>query len=132
MPVLQDRDDLLKVLLNDNPSRSVIKGSEVTAVFSTDDYTLGSPVDPIESTTDTRTVVIAKPSQCQLDSLDFNYKNFFDCLKTKHLGRCMLLGAVVTSTQTFFTGNVPLCLRLSSDSGLIFVAGQQTRGRGSS
>ena len=107
-----------------------MKGKEVSAVMIMDDYTLGTPVDPPEDTTETRSVIVARPRQEQIDSLGFCTQKFFNYLKTKCLGRCLLVGPVVTSTQTFFTGNFPLTSKIPQDSGLLFVAGQQTKGRG--
>ena len=127
---MQNREKLVEALLSGLPT-SVIKGSEVSTVVHTDDYSLGTPVDPPEESSETRSVVIARPSEEQLDSLEFNHKMFFSCLKTRNIGWSLLIGPVVTSTQTFFTGNIPLSTRLPSDSGIIFVAGQQTKGRGS-
>lgn len=46
-------EDLISLLQSDNKSSSiVINGEESSAVFITDDFNLGTPVDPLPPTND--------------------------------------------------------------------------------
>ena len=73
---------------------------------------------------------MAKPSQQQLSSLDFDCELFFSHLTTKYLGRSLLIGPVMTSSQTLFTGNINLTECISNELGVVCTPGQQTKGKG--
>ena len=74
--------------------------------------------------------IVTNPAEWQVGSLSFNFLEYFELLKTQILGRSVLYTPVISSTQTLFTGNVPFCSALTSDMGVISVAGQQTKGKG--
>lgn len=95
------------------------------------DYDRGSPVDPPPPPTPRTFSIIAKPSSQQVSSQEFDCIKFFECLKTSSLGHTLLYTPVVTSTQTLFSGNVTLTGLLDHRRhGVVFVAGQQTMGKG--
>ena len=111
-------------------THTCIKGSDSSSLNVYDDYSLGTPVDPPEESTETLVTILTKPSDRQINALDFNSKSFFSHLKTRNLGRSLLIGPVVTSTQSIFTGNVPFTTCFTQENGLVCIAGQQTKGRG--
>lgn len=90
----------------------------------------GTPVDPFPPPTPTSISVFMKPAKWQLKRLGFDFGSYYSHLKTAYLGRMVLYTPVVASTQTVFTGNVPLCNVITSEHGVICVAGQQTQGKG--
>ena len=74
--------------------------------------------------------ILARPSQRQLNSLEFDCELFFSYLTTKYLGRSLLVGPVMTSSQTLFTGNFDLTECISNELGVVCTPGQQTKGKG--
>ena len=99
-------------------------------LINTDLSSEGTPVDPFPPPSGSSLSVFTRPAKWQLNRLPFDFDSYFNHLKTAHLGRSLLYTPVITSTQTVFAGNVPLCTALTPDLGVICVAAQQTQGRG--
>ena len=109
----------------------VIKGSEVDIeLVRTDEDSEGSSVDPPPSPAVDKVVLLTRPSERQLRSLEFDTSQYMKYLRTGHMGRTLLYTPVIGSTQTMLTGNMPFSLALKTDMGVVCAAGQQTRGRG--
>jgi biotin--protein ligase len=109
----------------------VIKGSEVDIeLVRTDEDSEGSSVDPPPSPAVDKVVLLTRPSERQLKSLEFDTSQYMKYLRTGHMGRTLLYTPVIGSTQTMLTGNMPFSLALKTDMGVVCAAGQQTRGRG--
>ena len=95
-------------------------------------YQSGTPVDSAPFPTHSEMALITLPARWQLEAQPFNFSEYFDRLHTTSLGRTVLYTAVIPSTQTLFTGNIEFCNALTTDMGVVSVAGQQTRGKGGS
>ncbi len=112
-------------------NNDVIKGRETRVqLINANMSSEGTPVDPFPSPSPSSISVFTRPAQWQLGGLAFDFDSYFSHLKTAHLGRTVFYTPVIASTQTVFTGNVPFCNALTSDYGLVCVAGQQTQGKG--
>ena len=128
---LQNRTQFLSAMSTLKQSDHTIKGSEMDIhLIQTDIATEGTPVDPLPEPTRSCLSVLTRPAKWQLDRVQFCFKEYFDHLRTAYLGRTVLCTPVVSSTQTFFTGNMPFCTALKSELGVVCVAGQQTQGKG--
>lgn len=108
----------------------MINGTESSCLFVTDDYSIGTPVDPLPPTNEKQVTVLLSPSKQQVESLEFDSSLYFKSLKTDCMGQSLLLGPVMTSSQTLFTGNSPLTKLLTNELGVVCSPGQQTRGKG--
>ena len=110
-------------------SGSVIPGKDSSLHFISTDNSQGSPVDlPKPMTSDF--TVITQPDPMQVKNLPFSSEEYFQELKTRELGRTLLYTPVITSTQLPFTGNMSFCHALQSEMGVVWVARQQTKGKG--
>jgi biotin--protein ligase len=126
-------DELISSLHSYNgghESSILVVGEMSSSLFILDDFNIGTPVDPIPPTTDAQVTILVKPSLCDVTSLDFNGECYFSSLTSVKLGRLLLVGPVMTSSQTMFSGNIPLNDILSNDMGLVCTPGQQTKGKG--
>lgn len=74
--------------------------------------------------------MITSPAQWQLQGLPFSREEYFSRLETRELGRTVLYTPVITSTQLPFTGNLTFCQALTQEMGVVWVAAQQTQGKG--
>lgn len=109
----------------------VIRGSEVDIeIVDTDEMSEGSSVDPLPCPAANKIVLLTRPSEAQLNNLEFDVAQYMRCLRTGHLGRTLLYTAVIGSTQTMLTGNLPFSMALKTGMGVVCVARQQTQGRG--
>ena len=132
----QNSDEFLKCIkLNsieaDNDSTSVlIKGSDVDILFCQADYSQGSPVDPPRKPTELLLTVITSPASWQVEQLSFDVGAYFSALTTNNMGRSLVYTPVITSTQEVLCGNLPFTLSLTAKAGVVCVAGQQTKGKG--
>ena len=109
----------------------IIQGSETDIeLVCTNMTTEGTPVDPLPSPAVNKIVLLTRPSAAQLQDVKFDTAQYMRCLRTGLLGRTLLYTPVIGSTQTMLTGNVPFCLALQTDMGVVCAAGQQTRGKG--
>lgn len=99
-------------------------------IVNTDEMREGSSVDPLPCPTTNKIVLLTRPSEAQLNSLEFDVAQYVRCLRTGHLGRTLLYTPVIGSTQTMLTGNLPFSMALKTVMGVVCVAGQQTQGRG--
>lgn len=112
-------------------SGGVIEGSEVNIELITSDPVIsGSSVDPPSTPTANRIVLLTNPLQTEVQDLEFDFNQYTRLLTTGHVGRTLLYTPVIGSTQTMLTGNLKFARSLSSELGVVCVAGQQTRGRG--
>lgn len=112
-------------------STSSISGSEMSARLITTNFEDGSSVDGFPSPPQpSELAILTNPAKWQIRSLSFDFLEYFKLLKTQNLGRSVLYTPVITSTQTLFTGNVPFCSALTPDMGVVSVAAQQTKGKG--
>ena len=126
---LQNRSQFCSVV--DKLQRnSCIKGSDMDIQLIETDFSRGTPVDPLPQPAPNQLCVVVRPAQWQLQSVSFEFEEYFRHLRTAHLGRTVLHTPVISSTQTVFSGNVPFCSSLTSELGVVCVAGQQTRGKG--
>ena len=109
----------------------VIEGSEVdiTLVGAGSDEE-GSSVDPPPTPTASEIVLLTRPSEEQLQGMEFDVTQYTRWLRTGHLGRTLVYTPVIGSTQTVFTGNLPFTMALKPDMGVVCAAGQQTQGKG--
>ena len=114
----------------DSSTSVLIKGNDVDILFCQDDYSQGSPVDPPPHSTESLLSTITRPASWQVKQLSFDADVYFAFLKTTNMGRCVLYAPVMTSTHALLCGNLPFSLSLSSKAGVICVAGQQTKGKG--
>lgn len=74
--------------------------------------------------------MILNPSKQQLDNIEFDSSLYFESLKSTSMGQSLLLGPIMTSSQTLFTGNTPLTGLLTNELGVVCSPGQQTKGKG--
>ena len=99
-------------------------------IFCLDDYSQGSPVDPPPKPTESLLTIITNPAFWQVQQLAFDSHAYFTTLKTTNMGRSVVYTPVITSTQEVLCGNLPFSLSLTSKAGVVCVAGQQTKGKG--
>lgn len=109
---------------------TVLYGREMSLQLIQHNYQSSSSVDPAPSSTHSKMALIAFPADWQLDSQPFDFKEYFYHLHTAQLGRTLLYTSVISSTQSLFTGNIDFCNALTTDMGIVSVAGQQTSGKG--
>lgn len=74
--------------------------------------------------------VVTTPAPWQLSDLPFSCSEYFQVLQTRELGRTLLHTPVITSTQLPFVGNMTFCQALRPEMGVVWVAAQQTKGKG--
>ncbi len=108
----------------------IIEGRETSLHLVYHDYQSGTPVDPSPCPNHSQMVLLTSPADWQLERQPFNFNEYFRHLQTKKLGRTLLYTAVIPSTQTLFTGNIAFCNTLTTEMGVVNVAGQQTKGKG--
>ncbi len=127
----QDRSLFLSAMEPHLLDSSSLPGNEVSLEFLTTDYTLGTPVDHAPSPSPSKLTVVARPAPWQLQQLPFHPEEYFGRLETRELGRTVLYTPVITSTQLPFTGNLTFAQSLERERGVVWVATQQTKGKGS-
>lgn len=116
---------------SDNGSMTLlIKGSKVDLLFCQDNYSQGSSVDPLPNSTESLLTVVTNPASWQIKQLNFDGHTYFAALTTINMGRSLVYAPVMTSTQEVLSGNLPFSLGLTTQAGVVCVAGQQTKGRG--
>ena len=108
----------------------MVPGREMSLRLIEHDYQTDTPVDSAPCPTPCEMTLITLPAHWQLGSQPFNFNEYFANLQTAHLGRTLLYTAVITSTQSLFTGNIDFCNALTLEMGVVSVAGQQTKGKG--
>jgi len=108
----------------------VIKDGEMSLRLIEHDFRSGTSVDPPPKPHPSSQTLITNPGKWQLDSLPFNTDSYFDHLRSNHLGRTLLYTEVITTTQSLFTSNMAFSEALTQDMGVVNVAGQQTKGKG--
>ena len=126
----QNRHHFLSTIKPHLLDDSSIPGKDMSLRFITHDYTLGTPVDMPPSPSASELTVVTSPAPWQVKQLPFSSQVYFRQLQTRELGRVLLHTPVITSTQLPFTGNLSFCQALGADLGLVWVAAQQTRGKG--
>ena len=103
----------------------------MSAHLITTDFEDGTPVDGFPPPPGPKELaVLTNPATWQVNSLSFDFLEYFKLLKTKDMGRSVLYTPVIGSTQTLFTGNFPVCSALTQEMGVVSVAAQQTKGKG--
>ncbi len=125
----QDRDVFMSTcssLARDN----IVQGRETSLRLIDHNYQSGTPVDPPPSPAHAELALITHPADWQLETQPFNFSEYFACLRTEKLGRTLLYTAVIPTTQSLFTGNIAFCNALTTEMGVVSVAGQQTKGKG--
>jgi hypothetical protein len=110
---------------------SAIAGKDISLRFLTTDYNLGTPVDDVVQPSTCELTVITNPAPWQLNSLSFSSNEYFRELRTREMGQSLLHTPVITSTQLPFMGNLRFCQALRPEMGVVWVAAQQTKGKGS-
>ncbi len=111
-------------------SDPVIPGKDISIRIISIDYAMGTPVDQPPRPSTSEQTIVTQPAQWQLDSLPFSSQEYFRKLETRELGRTVLHTPVITSTQLPFTGNMAFCHALQPEMGVVWVATQQTQGKG--
>ena len=91
---------------------------------------MGTPVDDLSQTSNSDLSIITRPAPWQLDEVPFSQSMYFSELQTRDIGRTVLHTPVITSTQLPFTGNRMFCHAFSAEMGVVWVAAQQTQGKG--
>lgn len=109
---------------------STLPGRDLSLVFISTDYSIGTPVDDPQRPSTSELTVITNPAPWQLKSLPFSPAEYFQRLETSELGRTLLHTPVITSTQLPFMGNDTFCQMLTQQMGVVWVAAQQTQGKG--
>lgn len=109
---------------------SAIPGKDTSLRFITTDYNLGTPVDDVAQPSLSELTVITRPAPWQLNGLPFSHEMYFQGLRTREMGRTLLHTPVITSTQLPFMGNLTFCQALRPEAGVVWVAAQQTKGKG--
>lgn len=109
---------------------SCLPGNELSLEFLTTDYTQGTPVDHTPSPSPSQMTIITRPAHWQLQHAPFSQEEYFEALETRELGRTVLYTPVITSTQLPFTGNMGFAQCLQREMGVVWVASQQTKGKG--
>lgn len=125
----QSRSHFLSAL-KPHLSDCVIPGKDLSLRFLSHDYNLGTPVDETPPSSTSELIVVTKPAPWQLQSLPFSSLEYFQRLETRELGRTLLHTPVITSTQLPFTGNLTFCQMVEPKMGVVWVAAQQTKGKG--
>lgn len=109
---------------------TTIPGKDLSLRFLTADYNLGTPVDETAQPSTSELTVVTTPAPWQLSNLPFSCAEYFQRLQTRELGRTLLHTPVITSTQLPFMGNMTFCQALRPEMGVVWVAAQQTKGKG--
>lgn len=109
---------------------STLPGKDLSLRFLSHDFTLGTPVDSTPPSSPSELTVVTRPAPWQVNSLPFSSKDYFRQLETRELGRTILHTPVITSTQLPFSGNLCFCQLSQLAVGVVWVAAQQTKGKG--
>ena len=87
-------------------------------------------MDSVEQPSLSELTVVTNPAPWQLHGLPFSCDRYFQELRTREMGRSLLHTPVITSTQLPFMGNLTFCQALRPEMGVVWVAAQQTKGKG--
>lgn len=108
--------------------KDVIVGRENKVQILRRDDRGGIPVDTVPS--HNHYYLLLHPNKGEMTGLHFNVMEYLSHLQTKTLGHIVIYSPVISSTQTLFTGNIPLSESFTAESGAIAIASQQMRGKG--
>ena len=127
--ILQCREIFLGSLASVH-SDSIIPCQEVSLHLISNDFSKWTPIDDLPRPSNSELTIITRPAPWQLKTLPFSSVAYFSELKTREIGKTVLHTPVITSTMLPFTGNLAFYQGLSSEMGVVWLAAQQTQGKG--